>query len=288
MWCNGLQIINKIMKQRDISSEASENVYSQIKQVLLQARATVLTTVNTAMVQAYWHVGKLIVEAQGGKERAAYGDDLIKRVSVRLTKEFGKGFSARNIRNMRQFYLSYPIWQTLSAKLSWSHYLHLIKVSNPKAREYYTEEAVAGNWSVRQLERQIATQYYERLLATQKDSCEIEDLIKKNLPSKPEKFDPLTLVHDPFILEFVGGKEDVIWQESELESALISHLEDFLLELGRGFAFMGRQKRITIDGQHFYPDLVFYNVLTRSYVIIDLKMRRVDYRDIGQMKLYVN
>ena len=240
--------VKLIMNKQNISSEISENTYSQIKQVLLQARASVLTTVNTAMVQAYWHIGKLIVEAQGGEERAAYGEDLIKRISKRLTQEFGKGFSSRNIRNMRQFYLSYPIWQTVSAKLSWSHYLHLIKISNIKAREYYTEEAAAGKWSVRQLERQIATQYYERLLSTHRDSSEIEDLIKKNLPSKPEKFDPLTLVHDPFILEFIGAKEDVIWQESELESALISHLEEFLLELGRGFAFMGRQKRITIDG----------------------------------------
>lgn len=247
-----------------------------------------LTTVNTAMVQAYWHVGKLMVDAQGGEERATYGDELIKRISKRLTDEFGKGFSPRNIRNMRMFYLSYPIWQTVSAKLSWSHYLYLIKVSKPKVREYYTEEAAAGKWSVRQLERQIATQYYERLLSTHRDSSEIEGLIKKNLPAKPEKFDPLTLVHDPFILEFIGAKEDVIWQESELESALISHLEEFLLELGRGFAFMGRQKRITIDGQHFYPDLVFYNVLTRGYVIVDLKMKRVDYSDIGQMQLYVN
>ena len=239
------------------------------------------------MVQAYWHVGKLIVEAQGGEERAAYGEDLIKRISERLTKEFGKGFTATNLRYMRMFYLSFPIYHSLSDKLSWTHYRMLTKVSNPKAREYYAEEAAAGKWSVRQLERQIATQYYERLLSTHRNSSEVEGLIKKNLPAMPEKFDPLTLVHDPFILEFIGAKEDVIWQESELD-ALISHLEEFLLELGRGFAFMGRQKRITIDGQHFYPDLVFYNVLTRSYVIIDLKMKRVDYSDIGQMQLYVN
>lgn len=276
------------INQQNKTSELSENVYSQIKQVLLQARTTILTTVNTAMVQAYWHVGKLIVEAQGGEERAAYGEDLIKRISKRLTQEFGKGFTATNLRYMRMFYLTFPIYHSLSDKLSWTHYRMLTKVSNPKAREYYAEEAAAGKWSVRQLERQIATQYYERLLSTHRDSSEIEGLIKRNLPVKPEKFDPLTLVHDPFILEFIGAKEDVIWQESELESALISHLEEFLLELGRGFAFIGRQKRITIDGQHFYPDLVFYNVLTRSYVIIDLKMRRVDYSDIGQMQLYVN
>jgi len=276
------------MNKQNISSKLSENIYSQIKQVLIQARATVLTTVNTAMVQAYWHVGKLIVEAQGGEERAAYGDELLKSISVRLTKEFGKGFDASNLRNMRMFYLSFPKCDALRHELSWTHYRALIRVSNPKAREYYAKEAAAGKWSTRQLERQIATQYYEGLLSTHRDETAVESLIKNNLPAKPEKFDPLTLVHDPFILEFIGAKEDVIWQESELESALISHLEEFLLELGRGFAFMGRQKRITIDGQHFYPDLVFYNVLTRSYVIIDLKMRRVDYSDIGQMQLYVN
>ena len=276
------------MNKQNISSKLSENIYSQIKQVLIQARATVLTTVNTAMVQAYWHVGKLIVEAQGGEERAAYGDELLKSISVRLTKEFGKGFDASNLRNMRMFYLSFPKCDALRHELSWTHYRALIRVSNPKAREYYAKEAAAGKWSTRQLERQIATQYYERLLSTHRDETAVESLIKNNLPAKPEKFDPLTLVHDPFILEFIGAKEDVIWQESELESALISHLEEFLLELGRGFAFMGRQKRMTIDGQHFYPDLVFYNVLTRSYVIIDLKMRRVDYSDIGQMQLYVN
>lgn len=276
------------MNKQNISSKLSENIYSQIKQVLIQARATVLTTVNTAMVQAYWHVGKLIVEAQGGEERAAYGDELLKSISVRLTKEFGKGFDASNLRNMRMFYLSFPKCDALRHELSWTHYRALIRVSNPKAREYYAKEAAAGKWSTRQLERQIATQYYERLLSTHRDETAVESLIKNNRPAKPEKFDPLTLVHDPFILEFIGAQEDVIWQESELESALISHLEEFLLELGRGFAFMGRQKRITIDGQHFYPDLVFYNVLTRSYVIIDLKMRRVDYSDIGQMQLYVN
>lgn len=276
------------MEQLNLSFESSESIYFQIKQVLLQARAKTLTTINTAMVQAYWHVGKLIVEAQGGEERAAYGDDLIKRISERLTKEFGKGFTATNLRYMRMFYLSFPNHHSLSDKLSWTHYRMLTKVSNPKARDYYAQEAAAGKWSVRQLERQIATQYYERLLSTHRDTTKIEGLIQKNLPTKPEKFDPLSLVHDPFILEFVGAKEDVLWQESELESALISHLEEFLLELGRGFAFMGRQKRITIDGQHFYPDLVFYNVLTRNYIIIDLKMNRVDYSDVGQMQLYVN
>lgn len=268
--------------------EASENIYSKIKSILINAKTKLLSTVNTTMVQAYWHVGKLIVEAQGGEERAAYGNDLIKRISSRLTTEFGKGFTPTNLRYMRLFYLTFPNYHSLSDKLSWTHYRMLTKVNNPKAREYYVKEASAGMWSVRQLERQIATQYYERLLSTHRDTDEIDRLIEKNLPVKPEKFDPMTLVHDPYVLEFIGAKEDVVWRESELEQALISHLEEFLLELGRGFAFIGRQKRITIDGQHFYPDLVFYNVLTHSYVIIDLKMRKVDYSDVGQMQLYVN
>ncbi|MBD5352813.1 MAG: DUF1016 domain-containing protein [Bacteroides sp.] len=270
------------------SPDFPNNIYLQIKDVLIQARAQVLTTVNTAMVQAYWSVGKLIVEAQGGEERAAYGDELLKSISSRLTQEFGKGFTADNLRRMRRFYICFPICGTLCHNLSWSHIRQIIKVTNPQAREYYAKEAVAAKWSVRQLERQIATQYYERLLSTHRDSSDITEMANRNLPTKPETFDPLSLVHDPFILEFIGAKEDVIWQESDLERALISHLEEFLLELGRGFAFMGRQKRITIDGQHFYPDLVFYNVLTRSYVIIDLKMKRVDYGDVAQMQLYVN
>ena len=163
-----------------------------------------------------------------------------------------------------------------------------MRVDNARAREYYTREAAEGKWSVRQLERQIYTQHYERLLSTHRDTSAVEGIIEANRPTKPERFDPLSLIHDPFILEFVGAKEDTEWRESELESALISHLQEFLLELGRGFAFVGRQKRITIDGDSFYPDLVFYNTITHSYVIIDLKMGKADYSDVGQMQLYVN
>lgn len=247
-----------------------------------------LSTVNSTMVQAYWSVGRLIVEAQGGAERAAYGNELLKSISSRLTHEFGKGFTEDNLRRMRQFYLCFPICGTVCHKLSWSHIRQLIKITDPVAREYYAKEAVAAGWSVRQLERQMATQYFERLLSSQRDSLDKPEIPHNNLPCTKDEFDPLTLVHDPYILEFIGAKEDVIWQESDLERAIVSHLEEFLLELGRGFAFMGRQKRITIDGQHFYPDLVFYNILTRNYVIIDLKMKRVDYSDVAQMQLYVN
>ena len=270
------------------SANIDKFLLCEIRNVLLEARKHVYSTVNTLMVQSYWHIGKLIVEAQGGESRAKYGDELLKNISSELTKEFGKGFTTRNLRNMRQFYLTFPNWHSVSTKLSWTHYRNLINVSNPKAREFYVREAEEGNWSVRQLDRQIATQYYERLLSTQHDDATIEGLIKENLPAKPEIFNPLSLVHDPFVLEFIGAKENPITQESELEKALITHLQEFLLELGRGFAFIGRQKRILIDDKSFYPDLVFYNVYSKSYVIIDLKMKEVDYADIGQMQLYVN
>ena len=240
------------------------------------------------MVQAYWTVGKLIIEAQGGQSKATYGNKLLDELAGRLTKEFGKGFDSSNLRRMRQFYLSFPICDTVCHKLSWSHIRHLIKVSDPKARAYYADEAIKGVWSVRELERQIATQHYERLLSAQRDQADTDTLLRANLPTSPDKYDPLALVHDPFILEFLDVKPDAALQESELEKAIIAHLEQFMLELGRGFAFLGRQKRITIDGQHFYPDLVFYNIPARCYVIIDLKMHSPDYADIGQMQLYVN
>lgn len=271
-----------------VNQKFYDELYADIKSVLTSARNKAVVVVNTTMVQAYWAVGKLIVNAQGGEHKAAYGDNLLNEISVRLTAEFGKGFDTSNLRRMRQFYLSFPICDTVCHKLSWSHIRHLIKVSDVDARAYYAEEAVKGGWSVRELERQIATQHYERLLSTHCDKARTKELLRANLPVNPDKYNPMTLVHDPFILEFLDVKPDAALQESELENAIISHLEQFMLELGRGFAFVGRQKRITIDGQHFYPDLVFYNIPARCYVIIDLKMHSPDYSDIGQMQLYVN
>ena len=265
-----------------------DDLYAEIKNVLASARNTAVVAVNTAMVKAYWTIGRLIVDAQGGQGKASYGENLINDLSVRLTSEFGKGFDASNLRRMRQFYKSFPICDTVCHKLSWSHIRHLIKITDTNARTYYAEEAVKGGWSVRELERQIATQHYERLLSTHRDKKDAQELLCANLPAKPDKFDPMALVHDPFILEFLDIKPDIALQESELEKAIITHLEQFMLELGRGFAFLGRQKRISIDGQHFYPDLVFYNIPARCYVIIDLKMHAPDYSDIGQMQLYVN
>ena len=271
-----------------VNKKYYDELYTEIKNVLASARNTAVVAVNTAMVKAYWTIGKLIVDAQGGQSKASYGDSLLNDLSVRLTSEFGKGFDASNLRRMRQFYKSFPICDTVCHKLSWSHIRHLIKVTATDARAYYAEEAVKGGWSVRELERQIATQHFERLLSTHRDKTDAKESLRANLPVKPDKFDPMALVHDPFILEFLDVKPNSALQESELEKAIITHLEQFMLELGRGFAFLGRQKRITIDGQHFYPDLVFYNIPARCYVIIDLKMHAPDYSDIGQMQLYVN
>ncbi len=274
------------MKNQNSLQEKS--FLEEIRQIIITARRKVYTAVNSEMVITNWLIGKMIVKIQGGSERAVYGDRILKNISEHLTHEFGQGYDYSNLRKMRQFYLLFPNCDTLCLKLSWSHYRVLIRVQNPQAREYYAREAAKSPWSVRQLERQIHTQNYERILSTYKNECEQKKMIKECLPVKPERFDPCSLVHDPYVLEFIGAKPDPSWNEKKLEEALISHLEEFLLELGRGFAFVGRQKRITIDGQHFYPDLVFYNIITKSYVIIDLKSGRADYSDVGQMQLYVN
>lgn len=272
----------------DSISAEERSLISGIRQIIHGARIKSVRAVNSAMVEAYWQVGKLIVTAQGGNERAAYGDTLLHRISASLTAELGKGFTTTNLRYMRQFYLTFPNYHTLCDNLNWSHIRILVKVKNSQAREFYAEEASHGNWSVRQLERQIYTQAYERLLSTQRTEAQLNNVAKRNLPAKAEKFDPLHLVHDPFVLEFLNLPEDSSLHESELEDAILTHMEDFLLELGRGFAFVGRQKRFTLDGDHFYPDLVFYNIRAHCYVIIDLKMGKASYQDVGQMQLYVS
>lgn len=272
----------------DSISAEEHSLISGIRQIIQGARIQSVRAVNSAMVDAYWQIGRLIVTAQGGNERAAYGDNMLQRISAILTVELGKGFTTTNLRYMRQFYLTFQNYHTLCDNLSWSHIRLLLKVKNKKAQEFYAEEASRGNWSVRQLERQIYTQSYERLLSTQRADAGVENNIKRNLPAKAEKFDPLRLVHDPFVLEFLDLPENSAIQENDLEDAILTHIEDFLLELGRGFAFVGRQKRFTLDGDHFYPDLVFYNIRARCYVIIDLKMGKASYQDVGQMQLYVS
>jgi len=263
---------------------SSENVvYNNIRTVLVTARQKAYSAVNTAMVEAYWEVGRQIMEAQENK-RAEYGAGLLKYLSSRLTGEFGKGFDETNLRKMRQFYQTFPIRDALRLELSWTHYRFLMKIDDASRREFYLTECIECNWSSRQLERQINSFYYERLLATQKSGRES---VKNEIHTLEPKTDPDYILKDPYILEFLDLKENKKYHESELEQALIDNLQKFLLELGKGFSFVARQRRITLDGDHFYIDLVFYNYMLKCFVIIDLKTSKLTHQDIGQIDFYV-
>lgn len=261
----------------------SENAYRSIRGYVIDAQRQVYSAVNTAMVTAYWNIGKAICEVCGENYRAAYGKQILYYISERMTAEFGKGFTVRNLRAMRQFYLAYPIRHTVCAELSWSHYRLLMRVANEKERKFYTEEAAKSGWSVRQLERQINTMFYQRILAS-RDKESVAAEIQATEP-KPEYE---KIIKDPYVLEFLDLSPNEHFYESELEQALIDHLQKFLLELGRGFSFVARQKHFNIDGRHFYIDLVFYNYITKCFVLIDLKTGDLTHQDIGQMQMYVN
>lgn len=235
------------------------------------------------MLNLYWNIGKVIMEIQQGDERAAYGDAVLDKLSQKLTNEFGKGFSSRNLRTMRKFYIMYPIWKTVSAKLSWSHYLELIKIDEEPKRNFYLNECINSRWSVRELERQIGSLLYERLVLSA-NKQKVLELAEKGHELKTSK----DLVKDPFVLEFLDIKENTEYLESDLEKNILEHLKEFLLELGKGFMFVGSQVRLTLEEDHFYPDLVFYNRLLKCFVIIDLKIGKVTHQDIGQMQMYVN
>jgi predicted nuclease of restriction endonuclease-like (RecB) superfamily len=268
-----------------MNTPLSPELFETIRSTIALARSQAQQSVNFIMVQAYWQVGQLIVEnEQKGDIRAAYGTALIQTLSQQLTEEFGKGFSARNLRSMRSFYLTFPIQQTLSAKLSWSHYLLLLKVDTAAARQWYIQESASANWSVRALERQINSHYYERLLLS-KDKQAITDEANEN--TKSLKYGPKDFIKDPYVLEFLNLKQNDRLYESTLEQALINELQQFLLELGRGFAFVDRQQRLSVEDDHFYIDLVFYNYLLKCFVIIDLKTSKLTHQDVGQMDMYV-
>jgi len=262
---------------------AQDTIYQSIRTVLATARQKVYTAINSAMVEAYWDIGRQIMEAQEG-QRAEYGTGLIKYLAERLTKEFGKGFTETNLKYMRQFYAAFPIGHALRDQLSWTHYRLLMKVGNEVEREFYLNECIECNWSSRQLERQITTFYYKRLLATRKEG---KESVKNEIQKTEPKTDPDFILKDPYILEFLDLKENKDYHESELEQALIDKLQEFLLELGKGFSFVARQKRITIEGDHYYVDLIFYNYLLKCFVIIDLKTGKLSYQDIGQIDFYV-
>jgi len=266
---------------------SNENIdltfYSHIKEILEKARMKAYTAINFAMVEAYWEIGKSIVEMQGGSKTAKYNTNLLNLLSKKLTSEYGKGFTITNLKYMRQFYLSFQNRHALSDQLSWTHYRLIIKVENEKARQFYIDEAVKSNWSTRQLDRQINTFSYERLLASNGNYDVIQDTTKKEVNKKPSDF-----IRDPYVLEFLGLKGDSTFYESDLEQGLINHLQKFLLELGRGFSFVSRQQHINFDGRHFYIDLVFYNYILKCFVLVDLKTGDLTHQDIGQMQMYVN
>lgn len=264
----------------------TENLYNRISKLLKISREKTIRAINTTMVTTYFEIGRLIVEEeQNGKDRATYGKEILKNLSIKLTKEFGKGFSTTNLEQMRKFYKVYGISQTLSEefKLSWSHYLILMRMEDSNARQFYEIEAINNNWSMRELKRQVNSALYERLLLS-KDKKKIIELSQKGqIIEKPSD-----IVKDPYILEFLGLEERPNYSESELETEIINKLEMFLLELGKGFTFVGRQVRFTFEERHFRVDLVFYNRLLRCFVLIDLKIGEVTHQDLGQMQMYVN
>lgn len=265
-----------------MNNEISLNVYKNIRETVLTAKNKVYSAVNFAMVEAYWSIGKQIADVQG--ERAEYGKQLLKYLSEQLTKEFGAGFNERNLRNMRQFYLTFPIRNTLCAELSWSHYRLLMRIEDQGQREFYLKECAECGWSVRQLERQINSFFYERLLATQSEQREA---VRGEIQTLEPKTDPEYILKDPYILEFLDLKQNTAYYEKDLEQGLLDNLQEFLLELGKGFSFVARQKRITIDGDHYFIDLVFYNYILKCFVLIDLKTGKLSYQDIGQIDFYV-
>jgi predicted nuclease of restriction endonuclease-like (RecB) superfamily len=302
MMIDKVQNIKKVNMKQEKAGEAGlelttdiasiDNIYQRIAKYLQTVQYTILQTINTEMVLVYCKIGKEIIEhEQYGESRAAYGEELIRKLSENLTKEFGKGYSVSNLRNMRQFYLSYQdeIHQTPSGellfipKVSWSKYCLLMQVKNREARAFYEQEALNNKWSVRELDRQIGSLLYERL-AKSKDKQELMNLsIKGQEIEKPED-----AIKDPIILEFLNIPEAHQMVESKLEEALITNLQHFLLELGKGFAFVARQKRITLDGNNFYADLVFYHTILKCYIITDIKTHKLNHGDLGQIQFYVN
>lgn len=268
-------------------SRALSGVINEIKEVLVSARTNVARQVNSELLTAYWNIGRIICEyEQSDPERADYGKRTIKELSRALTQEFGKGFSRSNLQNMRQLYLAYPKCQTLSGNLSWSHYCELLSISDPGKRSFYEKEAVNANWSVRELKRQIESSLFERLLLSRGDANKEQVLslaLKGNEISQPSD-----IIRDPYVFEFLGLPEDKPVMESDLEQALVQQIEKFLLELGRGFMFVGTQQRVTVNNTHYYVDMVFYNKILRAYVLIELKTTKLTPEAAGQINMYLN
>jgi predicted nuclease of restriction endonuclease-like (RecB) superfamily len=254
----------------------------EIRQILKSARQKAYQAISFAMIEAYWKIGEKIVnQEQNGKERANYGEAILKELSESLTSDFGKGFSYANLRNFRQFYLTYPdeqICYTLCSKLTWSHNRMIMRIDDVVARNYYLKEAYQQNWSVRTLERNIKTLYYNRLISSK--AVEIEE------NSNQEILNTKDFIKDPYVFEFLNIPEPKYFSERDIESVLIENLQVFLMELGKGFSFIGRQYRISSETEHYYIDLVFYNYLLKCFVLFDLKIGKITHQDIGQMDMY--
>ncbi len=267
-----------------LPTSADADFFIEVRAILAQARRHVYSAVNSAMVEAYWHIGQRIVkQEQRGKQRAGYGEALIRELSKQLTGEFGTGFTVANLKNFRQFYLAFPDngkGYALRSLLTWTHYRLIMRVESQPAREYYIREAAEQNWSTRQLERNIRTLYYEWLLSTQ-------DRAALAAEASLDAHTPRDFIKDPYVLEFLNISQSAEVTELDLERAIIGDLQQFLLELGKGFSFVTRQMRISTETSHFYLDLVFYNYLLKCFVVFDLKTGKLAHADIGQMDMYV-
>lgn len=274
-----LYMDNEVMIPKDL--------IGQIREIMNTARYNVAREVNNEQILAYWNIGRVIIEhEQDNSERAEYGKQTLKQLSRVLTKEFGKGFSRSNLQNMRAFYLAYPNCQTLSGKLSWSHYCELLIISDPDRRSFYEKECERSGWSVREMKRQIATSLFERLLLS--DGKANKEKAYELATKGQELAAPEDIVKDPYVFEFLGIPESKPVLESDLEKALVRQIEDFMLELGRGFMFVGTQQRVTLNNTHYYVDMVFYNKELHAYVLIELKTVKLMPEAVGQLNMYLN
>lgn len=264
--------------------ELSQNLIHEIKSLIAKAKEGAIRSVDYHRTVMYWHIGERIFnEEQQGKDRADYGNYLIKYLSEQLQPEYGSGFSVRQLERYRQFYRTFPIASTLRTQLSWSHYKLLLGVDNEDKREYYIAETAKNNWSVRQMERQINSQLFERLLMSNDKESVLAVARNEVIPTNPNE-----IIKDPLILEFLGLKRESAYYEKDFEQAIITNLQDFLLELGNGFSFVARQKRIHLDGDEFFIDLVFYNRLLQCFVLFEIKTHKLTHEDLGQLQMYVN
>lgn len=266
-------------------NKSEKQFINDVKSILNKARQKAYVSAHFIMVDAYWHIGKRILEQeQEGKKRAEYGKYILKQLSAELSLEFDKGLDERELRRIRQFYSIFPIRDALRPELTWTHYRSLIRIVNPKAREYYLHEAANQMWKTRTLDRNISTQYYERLALSQVKEPVKQEMLDKTKNFQEEKFE---FIKNPYLLEFLGVPKDTSLLETDLEKALITHIQQFLLELGKGYAFVARQKIIRTETSDYFIDLVFYNYILNCFVLIDLKTNKITHQDVGQMDMYV-